>query len=54
MLEPYVVGERTAPDPAEGLREADDLEASEEYDVEQVVEFVKGRNRVPYLVKWLG
>ena len=53
-LEPYVVGERPAPDLAKILREADDLDASEEYDVEEVVASVKRRNRVLYLVKWLG
>ena len=53
-LEPYIVGDRPVPDLAKVLREADDLDASEEYDVEEVVASVKRRNRVLYLVKWLG
>ena len=53
-LEPYVIGDRPAPDAAKILREADDLDASEEYDVEEIIDSIKRRNRVLYLVKWLG
>jgi len=38
LLEPYQTSEhRTPPDPAKILREADDIEQSEEYDVEEVM-----------------
>jgi hypothetical protein len=35
------------------LREADDIEHSEEYDVEEVMSSTKKGRRVLYLVKWL-
>ena len=58
LLEPYRTGEhRAPPDPAKVLREADDIEQSEEYDVEEVmssVEHGRGNNKwILYLVKWL-
>jgi len=58
LLEPYKTSEhRAAPDPSKVLREADDIEQSEEYDVEEVmssVECGRGNNkRVLYLVRWL-
>jgi len=58
LLEPYRTSEHRAPlDPAKVLREADDIEQSEEYDVEEVmssVERSRGNNkRILYLVKWL-
>jgi len=58
LLEPYRNSEhRAPPDPSRVLREADDIEQSEEYDVEEVMSSVKcsqGNNkRILYLVKWL-
>ena len=58
LLEPYRTSEHRAPlDPSKVLREADDIEQSEEYDIEEVmasVERGRGNNkRILYLVKWL-
>jgi len=58
LLEPYRTSEhRAKPDPSRVLREADDIEQSEEYDVEEVMSlFDRGRGnnkRVLYLDKWL-
>jgi len=58
LLEPYRTSEhRAPPDPSKVLREADDIEQSEEYDVEEIMSSVergRGNNkRVQYLVKWL-
>jgi len=58
LLEPYRTSEHGAPpDPSKVLREADDIEQSEEYDVEEVMSSVergRGNNkRILYLVKWL-
>jgi len=58
LLEPYRTSEhRAPPDPSKVLREADDIEQSEEYDVHQVMSSVergRGNNkRILYLVKWL-
>jgi len=59
LLEPYRTSEyRAPPDPAKILREADDIEQSDEYDIEEVEasrEHGRGnRKRILYLVKWLG
>jgi len=58
LLEPFRNSEhRASPDPSRVLREADDVEQSEEYDVEEVMaasERGRGNNRrILYLVKWL-
>jgi len=58
LLKPYRTSEhRAPPDPSNVLREADDVEQSEEYDVEEVMSLVEcgqGNNkRILYLVKWL-
>jgi len=58
LLEPYRTSEHRAPaDPSKVLREADNIEQSEEYDVEEVMSSVergRGNNkRILYLVKWL-
>jgi len=58
LLEPYRTSKlRAPPDPSKVLQEADDIEQSEEYDVEEVMmadERGRGNNkRVLYLVKWL-
>jgi len=54
LLEPYRTSEhRTPPDPSKVLREADDIEQSEEYDVEEVMSSRKSGRRILYLVKWL-
>ena len=58
LLEPYRTSKhRAPPDPSKVLREAEDIEQSEEYDVEEImssVERSQGNNkRVQYLVKWL-
>jgi len=44
---------QTTPDPAKVLREADDIENSEEYDVDEIMGSTKKGRRVLYLVKWL-
>jgi len=58
LLEPYKTSEhQAAPDPSKVLREADDIEQNEEYDVEEVMSSVergRGNNkRILYLVRWL-
>jgi len=58
LLEPYRTSEhRAPPDPSQVLREADDIEQSQEYDVEEIMSSVergRGNNkRILYLVKWL-
>ena len=58
LLEPYRTSERrAAPAPSKVLREADDIEQNEEYDVEEVMSSVergRGNNkRILYLVRWL-
>jgi hypothetical protein len=53
-IEPFESGSRPAPDPAQILREGDDIEADDEYDVEEVKGSIKRRNRILYHVKWLG
>ena len=53
-LEPFRAGTRPAPDPAKVLREADDIEADDEYDIEEVKGSTTRRGRVLYHVKWLG
>ena len=58
LLEPYRTSERLAPpDASKVLQEADDIEQSEECNVEEVmssVECSRGNNkRILYLVKWL-
>jgi hypothetical protein len=42
---------RAPPDPNKILREADDVEGSEEYDIDEVMSSYKSGNRVLYLVK---
>jgi hypothetical protein len=54
LVEPYRRSEhREPPNPAKVLREADDIEQSEEYDVEEVMSSIKRGRRILYLVKWL-
>jgi len=54
LVEPYRVGDlQTNPDPAKVLPEADDIENSEEYDVDEIMGSTKKGRRVLYLVKWL-
>jgi len=58
LLEPYrTSGHRAPPDPSKVLREADDIEQSEEYDIDEVMasaEHGRGnKKRILYLVKWL-
>jgi len=58
LLEPYRTSEhRAVPDPLKVLQEVDDIEQSEEYDVEEVMsstERGRGNNkRILYLIKWL-
>ena len=59
LLEPYRTSEHQAPpDPSKVLRKADNIEKSEEYDVEEVMSSVergRGNNKgILYLVKWLN
>jgi len=58
LLERYRTSEHRAPlDPSKVLREADNIEQSEEYNVDEVMSSVergRGNNkRILYLVKWL-
>jgi len=58
LLEPYRTSEhRAPPDPSKVLREADDIEQSEEYDVDEVISSVErgrgNKKRILYLIKWL-
>jgi len=54
LLEPYRTSEyRAPPDPSKILWEADDIEQSEEYDVDEVLGSTKRGCRVLYLVRWL-
>jgi len=53
LVEPFRVGSRETPDPSKVLREADNIENSEEYDVDEVMASIKKGRRVLYLVKWL-
>jgi len=58
LLEPYRTSEhRALPDPSKVLREADGIEQSEKYKVEEVmflVECSRGNNKqILYLIKWL-
>jgi hypothetical protein len=54
LVEPFRSGTRAPPDPNKILREADDVEGSEEYDIDEVMSSYKSGKRVLYLVKWLG
>jgi transposase InsO family protein len=53
-IEPFEAGSRPPPDPAKVLREAADIEAEDEYDVEEIKGSIKRRNRVLYHTQWLG
>jgi len=58
LLKPNQTSEhRVPPDPVKVLREADDIEQIEEYDVDEVMSLVKrgrgNKKRILYLVKWL-
>jgi hypothetical protein len=53
LLEPFRTGTQTPPDPSKVLREEDNIENSEEYDIDEVMASTKKRRRVLYLVKWL-
>jgi len=54
LLEPYRTSKhRSPPDPTKVLREADDIEQSEEYNVEELMSARKQGRRILYLVKWL-
>ena len=52
-IEPFQTGSIPPPDPAQILREAADIEAEDEYDVEEIKGSVKRRNQVLYHTKWL-
>jgi len=53
LLEPYQAGKMQAtPDPVKVLWEADNIENSEEYDVDEIMGSTKKGRRVLYLVKW--
>jgi len=58
LLKPYQTSKhRAPPGPSKVLQEADDIEQSEEYDVEEVMSSVErgweNNERILYLVKWL-
>jgi hypothetical protein len=46
LIEPFQLGIRAPPDPNKILREADDIEGSEEYDINKVISSYKSGNRV--------
>ena len=52
-VEPFVPGNRPV-DYEKVLREVADIEADEEYDVDEIKGSIKLRNSVLYHVKWLG
>ena len=52
-VEPFVQGNRPV-DYERTLRECADIEADEEYDVDEIKGSIKRRNSVLYHVKWLG
>jgi hypothetical protein len=54
LLEPFITGSREAPYASRILREADEIEGNEEYDIEEVMGRFKSQNRVLYVVKWSG
>ena len=54
LIEPFRAGTRDAPNPEQVLREADDVEGNEEYDIDKVISSTRRGRRVLYLVKWLG
>ena len=58
LLEPYRTSEhRSPPNPSKVLRESDDIEQSEEFDVDEVMSSVErgweNNEKILYLVKWL-
>jgi len=54
LLEPYQFSEQRAPpDPSKVLREANDIEQSEEYNVDEVLGSTKKGRCILYLIKWL-
>jgi Chromo (CHRromatin Organisation MOdifier) domain len=54
LIEPYRTSDmQRTPDPVKVLREADDIENSEEYDVDEIMGSTKKGRQVLYLVKWL-
>ena len=53
-IEPYKVRQGTNPDYNQILREMSDIEADEEYDVDEIKGSIERRNRILYQVKWLG
>ena len=53
-IEPFEAGSRSPPDFAKVLREVGELEAEEEYDIEDIMGSITRRKKVLYLVKWLG
>jgi hypothetical protein len=54
LIKPFQLGTRAPPDPNKILPEADDIEGSKEYDIDEVMSSYKSGNRVLYLIKWLG
>ena len=53
-LEPFVSGSRPAPNFEKVLREVSDIEADEEFDVEEIKGSITRNERVLYHVKWHG
>src|SRR5258705_2725675 len=55
LLEPYRTSDqRKPPNPAKALRDAEEIEYSEEYEMDKVLSAAKKGQRILYLVKWLG
>jgi hypothetical protein len=47
------LGTRAPPDPNKVLREVDNVEGSEEYNINEVMSSYKSGNHILYLIKWL-
>jgi hypothetical protein len=54
LIEPFRSGTRAPPDPSKILWEADEVEGSEAYDIDEVMTSYKSGNGVLYVIKWLG
>jgi hypothetical protein len=53
-MEPFQMGTRALPNLNNILREADDIEGSEEYDIDDIMSSYTSGNRVLYVINWFG
>src|SRR5258705_5762445 len=55
LLKPYRASDqREPPNPTKTLRDAEEIEYSEEYEMDEVMSATRKGRRILYLVKWLG